>query len=544
MSEKKVIIIGGGPVGCCLALDLLRRNIKCCIVEKDFHGLTNPRCNTVSSRTMEYFRHLGIATRIRKAGYPPDKAADIVYCTSWAGFELARFKGRRSIDVLLQNNDVQTFDSHWPTLEPQHRISQMSLVPILRDRLLELNCEIFDGWSIEDFNQTSSGVVCSITKNCERKTLHGSYLVGCDGAHSVVRHKLGIKLQGQSVVTKFCSTFFRSEDLIEKRGFNPSWMTRVENKNVSSIIFSINGKDLWLVHTDIGPNGNASSFDYKWAINSAFNCAFSYEVIENRAWTARAVVAETYSQGNVFLCGDAAHLWIPLGGFGMNAGIADALNLSWKLWAVLSGWGGKYLLSSYEAERKPIGQQVAKVAAGMRDKFFEIPVHSSEYEEQSSSGAALRLKIGERILEQNGFEFQSGGIQLSIPYLNSPVIAYSGKELNREISIENIVESVEAGFRPPHLLLGDISLFDKFGDGFTLLCFGKDSDAHEALFVFLSSRVPLSVVNVPESPKYRRQRYVLVRPDLVTAWVGDHFDLRAAAAVLNIVIGNQAQARL
>ncbi|MGH8598859.1 MAG: FAD-dependent monooxygenase, partial [Gammaproteobacteria bacterium] len=348
------------------------------------------------------------------------------------------------------------------------------------------------------------------------------YLVSCEGGQSRIRRAMGAQLEGRECISKFCTTYLRSNELRVRWPHAPGWMHRIYNADGESHVIAIDGTDLWLHHSILGPDGDLDAHDHRPAIRHALGADLDYEVLGQERWIARALVADRYHNERVFLCGDSAHIWIPMGGFGMNAGIEDAINLSWKLSATLAGWATPALLDSYEAERRSIGQLVAGSAAKIFEDLYRIPVQDPLFEAEGPAADALRAEIGRSITQHNVAEFDSIGMQLGVTYGASPIICYDGGTLP-PFAINQYTESSCPGARAPHFWrTSGRALYDDLGRGFTLLRIGADApDAASLRAVFARRNVPLEVLDIEEAiapTKYQHYPLVLVRPDQHIAW--------------------------
>ena len=525
--EVPVLIAGGGPVGTTLALDLASRNIASVVLEARLEIPPNPKCNTTNARSMEHYRRLGCADTIRRVGLPLDRPTDVVYTTRWAGFELTRYVLRSSQQVLERASACGAIDDYWPTPEPQHRVSQLAMEPVLRAHAkAHARCDYREGWRFLNYTQHDDYVDCQVEDigSGVTHTLRARYLVSCEGARSSVRTQMGTRLVGKEAVANACSTYIRSAEPGQRWPHKPGWMHRIFNTGGESHIVAINGHDTWLHHSLMPPDADLDTHDARAAIRAGFGFDFDYEVLGQERWTARAMVAERYRDRRVLLCGDAAHIWIPMGGFGMNAGVEDAVNLSWKLAATLAGWGTSALLDSYEQERKSVGQLVAMSAVKIRETMYQIPVHDPLYEVAGAAGDALRSEIGRQIMLRNVSEFDSIGMQLGVAYDASPIICYDGAQ-TPPFAIDRYDESSRPGVRAPHFWRDNgAALFDELGPEYSLLKIGASQlDVAPLVAAFAARRVPLKVLDIHEAiatEKYQGYALVLVRPDQHIAWRG------------------------
>jgi 2-polyprenyl-6-methoxyphenol hydroxylase-like FAD-dependent oxidoreductase/sugar lactone lactonase YvrE len=538
MVDVPVLIAGGGPVGVTLAMDLAYRGIRSIIIDKRKNELPNPRCNTTNARSMEIFRRLGCADAVRGAGLPAEWNTDVVYLTRMTGVELTRYE--RSTPADWRRGTPHGVSSTWPTPEPQHFISQIYVEPVLRAHARDhYGVEILEGWELTEFAQDAAGVhsVAVHVETGERCTFRSTYLVGADGGGSAVRTGINARLEGQAVLRNTCSIYMRAPRLSELARENPGWMYRF----VSGVIMvAIDGGDEWLVHNHMPEGADVETFDPEPYMFDAIGEPFDYEVIGSVRWTARAMVSNKYREGRVFLAGDAAHIWIPMGGFGMNAGVADATSLGWMLAGVLDGWLDPKILDAYETERAPLGELVATHAAAWWRDLATVRAETKNIT-AIETDPDFRRELGERVRTVNLGEFENAGMQLGYFYMDSPIIAYDGA-VPPEFSLETYQETSRPGVRAPHIWRegGKVSLFDQFGPGFTLLRIGAQAEGGDSLAAEANERgIPFTIVDVSEREavrKYEGFEYVLVRPDGHIAWRG-HAEPAVPKLVLDRVTG-------
>src|SRR5205085_11922221 len=360
-----------------------------------------------------------------------------------------------------------------------------------------------------------------------------AYLVGCDGGKSIVRKKIGARLDGTSVVQRVQSTYIRAPELLRLAG--PAWIYEALNPRRSGIVFAIDGRETWLVHNHLNDD-DPNSIDRDWAIRTILGVGpdFRYEVISHEDWVGRRLVADRFRDRRVFICGDAAHLWIPYAGYGMNAGIADAANLSWLLAARLQGWAEESILDAYEAERQPITMQVSHFAMDHAAKMIKarraVPAN---IEAQDEEGARAREEIGREAYELNVQQFCCAGLNFGYFYSGSPIIAGDGEE-PPAYSMGGFTPSTVPGCRAPHFWLADgRSLYDAFGQGYTLLRFDRGVDVGALVAAAQTRKLPLTVVDVQgvEVPEGYRHKLVLCRDDQHVAWRGDEVPQDAVGLV-------------
>ncbi len=473
---------------------------------------------------MEHFRRLGCADRIRAAGLPGDHPTDVLYLTRFNGYCL----GRLNLPPLsMRRQDAGALDEGWPTPEPQHRISQIFLEPILYEHAKTFpGVEVRRGWRAERFTQHDGRVDVEAVEvsSGRRETHQARFLVAGDGGRSTIRRQLGIELRGIDVIGRVLSIYFRSSEMLRHDRNGPAWMYWILNKDQSGNVIALNGKDLWLCHMALRAGADWDDIKVEEALAAMLGVHVSREILGIERWTSRRLVADHYRDRSVFLAGDAAHIWIPLGGFGMNAGIGDATHLAWLLAAVYHGWAGGNLLHAYEVERRPIGDLVSNSAVQImrnRGPAMQVP---EELEDASARGEAIRKEVGERIVAADASQFNSVGVQLGYYYDNSPINWNDGSPLP-EFALDKYVPTSRPGSRAPHVWMdGGASLYDRLGPDFTLLKLGNHpSDTSTVEDAAARRHVPLKIVTIPEPPvltAYDGFPLILVRPDQHIAWRG------------------------
>ena len=525
--EAQVLIVGAGPVGLTLAMDLAQRGIQVLMAETRHRGEPpNVKCNHVSARSMEIFRRLGVVSALRNTGLPAEYTNDVAYRTRFTGEELSRIPIPSRQDRYTTTGGPDTW---WPTPEPPHRINQIFLEPVLFAHAEATNgVRILNRTRIDDYTQDEHGVTAhgvnidtgdSISIRCQ-------YLIGCDGGKSGVRKNMGAKLSGTDVVGRVQSTYIRAPGLLGMQQSAPAWCTFSINPIRSGNVYAIDGRQTWLLHNYLNANElDFDSIDRDWAIRQILGVGpdFQYEILSKEDWVGRRLVADKFRDRRVYICGDAAHLWFPMAGYGMNAGIADALNLSWQLAAYLNGWGGSGLLDGYEAERLPITEQVSNFAMNhayaMQKKREQVPSH---LEEDSEQGAQARVRIGREMYDLNVQQYCCAGLNFGYYYDQSPMISYDGT-LHPGYTMDQFTASTVPGCRTPHVWLqGRRSLYDVMGSGFTLLRLNPSLDTSALEQAAQLRGVPLVVLDLPADLAGEAYTHPLVlsRPDQHVAWRG------------------------
>ena len=291
-------------------------------------------------------------------------------------------------------------------------------------------------------------------------------------------------------------------------------------------IFAIDGRERWLIHNWLSPGQDFAAVDRERCVREILGVgtSFEFEVLGQEDWTGRRMIANRFRQQRAFLCGDAAHIWVPAAGYGMNAGIADAMNLSWMLAGVLEGWADSAILGAYEIERQPITEQVSRYAMGTvrATAAFQSAIPEG-LEKPGPEGDAARARIGREAYALNVGQFCCGGLNFGYFYKDSPIIAYDGEEAPG-YTMYDFSQSTVPGCRTPHLWLRDgRSLYDALGPDFTLLRFDPALEVGGLLAAAAKHRIPIALLDVDasEAAALYPRKLLLSRPDQHVAWRGD-----------------------
>lgn len=510
-----VFIVGGGPVGMTLALELAHHGVRSILCERNAAATTFPKMDLTNGRSMELFRRLGVADDLRAVGVPPSEWLDVVWATSAAGHVLHRFaypSPACTRDLARVKNDGSA------TLEPPMRASQVVIEPVLKAKIDQNPLvDVRFGWMLDTFEQDDSGVNVTIahSETGQKEIIRADFLAGCDGGGSRVRRLAGIELDGHPDLANVFMIHFRSRDhaIIAKFGIAYHLQTGF------GTMIAQNGDDIFTLNVV-----NPTSDDAAAMLREFAGQDFDFEILFTNVWTTNLLVAQVYRSRRVFLAGDAAHQFIPTGGYGMNTGVADAADLGWKLAAFLSGWGGETLLDSYGIERKAIAIQNRAQAERHMGVRIAIAQAIMEAEAEGSldnpEAGPRRLALGARIAELGNAENESWGIEHGYSYSFSPVIASEGAFDFDPMICQG---SAAPGNRLPSLYLQDgTPLFDLLGREFTLLVIG-DAEPGDVVFIATGAGLMLSVVKLDVEPVLARLRagLLLVRPDQHVAWRGD-----------------------
>ncbi len=526
--ETPVLIIGAGPVGLTLAIDLAWRGVAVTVIEQRARDVLPPvKCNHTSARSMEIFRRLGLASKLRSSGLPEDYPHSISYRTSATGVELTKIPIPSRKD---RYTETEGPDCGWPTPEPPHRINQIFLEPILFEHADTLsNIQILSSTEFVGVTQTETDATVTVRNLLSGETYDIScqYMIGCDGGKSSVRKAIGATLQGDAVIQRVQSTYIRARSLLENMPEGPAWATFSLNPKRCGNMYAIDGVERWLIHNYLKDDEpDFDSVDRDAAIRDILGVApdFEYEVLSNEDWYGRRLVADKFRSQRIFLCGDSAHIWVPYAGYGMNAGIADAANLSWLLAAHLNGWAPASILNAYTLERQPITEQVSHFVMdhcmAMARQRMSVPDNITE---DSPAGEAARQKLGEDAYALNVQQYACSGLNFGYFYDQSPLIAYDA-EKQPSYSMATYTPSTVPGCRTPHLWLRDgRSLYDALGPEYTLLRLDPQIDVSPIVTAAQEQGVPLQVLDVDsdEASVLYPQKLVLSRPDQHIAWRGD-----------------------
>jgi 2-polyprenyl-6-methoxyphenol hydroxylase-like FAD-dependent oxidoreductase len=519
--DTPVLIVGAGPVGLALAGELGWRGIPCLLIEKGDGSIYQPKMDLVGIRTMEFCRRWGIVPWVEATPYPRDYRQDNVYVSSVTGIEFGR-------DRFVSMNGERP-----PPQSPQHRerCPQDMFDPVLKRFATSFpHVSLRYYAELIAFEQDGRGVTATIAdpRTGARETMTARYLVGCDGAASTVRQALGIAMSGNPVLTYTTNAIFRCENFLALHGKGEAYRyICIGSEGTFATIVAINGRDRF--RFSIVGDATMRSYDEREVralIVKAVGRDFDFEVLSIVPWIRRELVADRYGGQRVFIAGDAAHLTSPTGGFGMNTGIQDAVDLGWKLEAMLRGWGGENLLATYEVERRPVAiRNVREASANLRRML-------SPREEGVPPEAFLPGPAGRRAQQEFGLKFSALmkhewftiGIHLGYRYAGSPVIVPDGTKEPPD-TVSTYEQTSHPGHRAPHVWLGEgKSTLDLYGRGFTLLRFDAAADAGSLEEAARACGVPLTLTDLAhrDAARLYERKLVLVRPDGHVAWRGDH----------------------
>ena len=510
----QVLVVGAGPVGLTLALDLGRRGVRCVLIERSETSIQLPRMERCNARTMEIFRRLGIAEAIRDAGLPRDAPMDVFLAPSMADPPIVHLPYPSVVEAkaeIAARNDGRP-------LEPSQLISQYTLEPLLRSIVETVpGVQVRFGCELTSLEQDADSVTGHVrTRAGGSETIRAAYLVGCDGGASTVRKQLGIRLEGEGNIRTLRQALFRCDELYNRIPMGRGRHYHIAQPGFPFVILQDSTRH-WTLHC-----GASSDAEMAGIFARAVGMPVVAELLSVNEWTQHLLCAVRYRDGRVFIAGDAAHLVIPTGGLGMNTGVGDAIDLAWKLAATLAGWGGSGLLDAYESERRPIGlRSVRASAAAMRGR-------------ESWRAAATREEMARRFDTEQRRVTEILGIEAGYRYAGSPLLWPEPGE-GPDPDNPRYVPTTWPGARLPHVWLEDgTALHDRLGPGYTLLRLGATrADTRALERAFHATGAPLDVLDVPDAAArdlYERD-LVLVRPDLHVVWRGDRAPAHAARLV-------------
>ncbi|MFI6816041.1 FAD-dependent monooxygenase [Nonomuraea sp. NPDC050328] len=483
---RAVVVAGGGPSGLAAAAELALHGIDCVVIEPRIDiSHTRPRAKTTNVRTMEHLRRWGAAEALRAAApLPVAWSQRVTFCHSLAGPRVTDFDGAFGLTVGRDDRFA----------EAGQQVPQPVIEQVLRDHVdKQPSVELRLGHRVTGLRRRANAVtVYAVDDTGSPYELEARYLLGCDGAWSVVRERIGVQYTGRSDSRPNFNVVFRAPTLDTSLG--PAvqyWAVGGKHPGV------IGRLDLagtwWAIFPGVDPaygEGHAAEL-----IADIVGGPVEHELLASDPWTARMLVAERFRDGRVFLVGESAHLNPPWGGHGYNTCVGDAVNIAWKIAAVEQGWAGSDLLASYEPERRAVVEQtVATAESNMRHLAGDLAADPDAIQEAKRA------------------EFHSLGLVLGYTYAGSPVIQQTAGEVKAG-DVSTYLPSDQPGSRLPHAWLADgSSLYDRLGKGFTLIGPRHSEDLAERA---RRLGMPLQVL------QQEREDFLLVRPDQHIAWRAD-----------------------
>ena len=539
--QVDVLVAGAGPCGLMLANELGLRNVPCLLVDPKATTAFNPQANATQARTMEHFRRIGIAQQVRALGLPGDHPTDIAYFTRFARHELARLRLPTAAQATEQ---IKTMSGSWSAAELPHRVSQKFVEAVLREHAEQrTGRRIGFGWRLQSFDDTGDSVVARVAPVAggDAVTVRARYLVGADGARSGVRTALGIDmggatgLQRQFMGGKMFAIYLRAPAFYERYPHDIAWMYVSVNHERRVFMASVDGRGEFAFHAAVHPHETPEDWTHEDArriFAEASGMDIPIDILSTGVWIAgHSLVAERYQRGRVFLAGDAAHLFTPTGGLGYNTAVGDAVNLGWKLAAVVKGQAQPALLDTYGQERRPIGLRNTAYAREFADSvgLFEV---TPALEADDGTGAQLRAQASEVLGAHVRREFNIPGVTFGERVDASPIVFGDPAQAPAD-QANAYLPSTRPGGRLPHRWLnGERSLYDRLGFEWTVLA--PPHAVAEAECLAEAGRaagldVTVLALAAEEAGDLLDDGLLLVRPDQIVAWRGT--DVADATAI-------------
>jgi 2-polyprenyl-6-methoxyphenol hydroxylase-like FAD-dependent oxidoreductase len=530
--DTSVLIVGAGPAGLASAIELGGRGIACLVVEKNERVGFAPRAKTTHTRTREHLRRWGIAQKLADASpFGIDYPSNVIFVTRLAGHQLAKFEN--AFHCSPKRNHLYSEHAQWI---PQYKLEDVlqEHAQSLSSVTLKFNTEFLTCSQNDEEVQSRVRNV----ETGEEYEVHSEYLIGADGARSVVRDVIGAKLEGVYGLSRNYNIVFRAPELAQAHSHGQAIMYWQVNPDAPSLIGPMDSGDRWFfMPTGVPKDFTLSKSEAVDFIKKSTGIDTPIEILSSDEWVASRFIADKYREARVFLAGDACHLHPPFGGYGMNMGIADSVDIGWKLAAVIKGWGGASLLDTYTEERRAVHQFVIDEAVA-NHALLGNQLWQEGLEDPGQAGDALRAVVREKIVSAKTREFHSLGVVLGYRYKSDTIIEGAGTDNETQQSLE-YRPSATPGSLAPHMWLPDgSSLYDHFGDNFTLIALGSDqADLQILTDLADKSGVPTKILTLghPKLLQLYETRYVLIRPDQHVAWRGDSLP---DPSVFEIISGN------
>lgn len=517
--DTDVLIAGAGPVGLSLAIELTSRGIGCRLVERNERIGMAPRAKTTNVRTRTHLRRWGIADMLADASpFGVDYPSNVNFVTRLGGKLLCRMEN--AFNCAPARNPLYPEHGQWI---PQYKLEQ-----VLRRHLdtlpggrLELSTELLSARQTEDHIEARIRAAGSDRE----EVVTARYLVGADGASSKVRKLLGIKMAGTYGLSQNYNIVFHAPGLADRHDHGPGTMYWQVNDDAPGLIGPMDEEDVWFfMPTRMQSDVDLSDEEAIDLIRRSTGIDLPYRILSSDRWVASRLIADRYREGRIFLAGDACHLHPPFGGYGMNMGVSDAVDLGWKLAACLQGWGGAALLDSYEAERRPVHDAVMDEAVANHTVLANDLLRDG-LDDDDTVGARAREEVGAIIVAAKRREFYTLGTVLGACYIGSPVIADEPEQAGSQQG-EIYEPSSQPGCLAPHMWFDDgSSLYDHFGQGFALLV-GQGAGAPQIDLFRDEARqlgIALEIIPIAEraaAAQLYPELFTLVRPDQHVAWRG------------------------
>ncbi len=522
-NQTQVLVVGAGPVGLALAIELGLRGVDVIIVEQRSRTGAQPRAKTTNVRTMQHMRRWGLAQALRAAApLPYDYPTDVVFSTTLFGRTLTTIENAFA--------GAKRRDPRFP--EPAQWVPQYTVEKVLHERIAKLpSVQLLTGTALEEASQSSAGVTATVRdlETDARSTIRAQYLIGADGARSRVREIIGAKMQGEHAFALNYNLILRIPELDRTPPARRAIMYWLINPKSPGVLSPLDGNGEWAFITRLAPGVTEIGDDeVVRRVHAAIGRPMAVEIVARDYWAAHRLIADRYRECRMFLAGDACHLHPPFGGYGMNLGIADGVDLGWKLAGVLQGWGGEGLLDSYEDERRPVHLRTIDEAIENYRTLSE-ELLKDDLDADTAEGERARSAVAKEIIATKTREFDTLGVVLGSRYTGSPIIAGDGSAPPAE-HFSNFQPSAHPGCLAPHAWLDDdSSLYDHFGLGYTLLLLGDTTTplAQEIEDAAVDVGIPFTLLDLRGTglDKLYAAPLALIRPDQFVAWRGSDVDV-------------------
>ena len=522
-----VLIVGAGPVGLAAAIELGLRGVRVLLIERNARVGVAPRAKTTNVRTRTHLRRWGIADALAaEAPFGVDYPNDMVFVTRLAGPELARFTD--AFNAAPARSPLYPEHAQWI---PQYTLEKVMLAKARSLPGVDIRFDTAFATAEQDDEHVTSTLHDAAG---EAFTVVARYLIGADGARSRVRDLIGAKMEGRYGLSHHYNIIFRAPGLAEAHGHGPAVIYWQIGRDGFSALGPMDKGDVWaFMPSGIKPDETLTDEQAAAMIRDRTGIDLPYEILSADRWTASELLADRYTDRRIILAGDACHLHPPAGGYGMNMGVGDGVDLGWKIAATLGGWGGDALVASYEAERRPVHRAVIDEA--MANYAIYVAPPPAAIEDDTDEGQAIRAATGAAIQAGKAREFDTLGTVLGLCLSSSPLIAAANEPAPARDS-QNYSPSTRPGCLAPHAWLPDgRSLYDLFGTGFSLVVSKEahEDDVASAVRDADALSVPLEIVRLNDNgiAALYEALLTLVRPDQHVAWRGDRWaDSLARAA--------------